>query len=81
MFLIHDYGRLVKISSYKISQSTKYRPTISGAVACDHPQSGQIYILVYNKSVYYDNISNHLVSSIHSYMNGVNINENSKFLS
>ena len=50
-------------------------------MACDHPQSGQIYILVYNKSVYYDNISNHLVSSIHSYMNGVNINENSKFLS
>lgn len=77
---IHDYGRSVKVTGYNPSVGTKTCSTISGAVAYDHPQTGQAYLLVFNQAIYAPHLEHHLLCPMQCRLNHVKISEVPKFL-
>ena len=77
---IHDYNRPVDVSGWDASQGSVECPTISGAVAYDHPITGQVYILVYHQAIHCKSLENHLMCPMQSRVTGVKINELPKFL-
>ena len=77
---IHDYSRPVDVSGWDSSQGSVECPTISGAVAYDHPITGQVFILVYHQVIHCKLLENHLMCPMQSRVAGVRINELPKFL-
>ena len=77
---IHYFGRLVDVSGWDVSAGSVEGPTISGAIAYDHLISGQVYMLVYHKSIHCPRLTSHLMLIMQSRMEGVRINELPKFL-
>ena len=56
-------------------------PKISEAVACDHPQSGQVYFFIFHQFIYVDHLDHHLLCPMQFHMNGVEVNKTPKFIS
>jgi hypothetical protein len=59
--IIHDYWRPVSVYSYDKDNGCKEYCTVSAAVAYDHPQTGQAYMLVINQAIEIPHLQNHLV--------------------
>ena len=76
----HDYEQPVDVVGYNPKLGSQQCPTISGAVAYDHPVTGQIYILEYHQVVHHKALRNHLMCPMQSRVVGVKINELPKFL-
>jgi hypothetical protein len=49
--IIHDYGQLVNVYSYDKEDGCKEYCTVSAAVAYDHPQTSQVFMLVINQAI------------------------------
>ena len=45
---IHDFRKLAYVYGWYASAGSVKRPTISEAIAYDHPKSGKVYMLVYH---------------------------------
>ena len=54
--------------------------TISGAVAYDQPQTGQVYLLIFHQCIYVEHLDHHLLCPMQCRMSGVGIDETPKFL-
>jgi len=50
--ILHDYLRPVSIQGYDPSLGTVQYNTVSGALAYDHPNSGETYHLVVNQAIH-----------------------------
>ena len=44
---VHDFDRFLYVSGWDASAGSVQCPSISGAIAYDHPISGQVYMVVY----------------------------------
>ena len=53
---------------------------MTAAVAYDHPQTGQVYMLVVNQAIEVPHLQHHLLCPMQCRMNGVKLNELPKFL-
>ena len=49
--IIHDYERPVRVFGYDPNDGAKDYRTVTAAVAYDHPQTGQVYMLVINQAI------------------------------
>ena len=49
---IHDFEISVDVSGWDASSDGVECPKISGAIAYDHPISGQVYMLVYHQATH-----------------------------
>ncbi len=59
--IIHDYGRPVRVSGYDPKDGTKQYRTVSAALAYEHPQTGQVYMLVIHQAIEVPHLDNHLL--------------------
>ena len=78
--IIHDYGRPVRVSGYDPKDGTKEYRTVSAALAYEHPQTGQVYMLVIHQASEVPYLDNHLLCLMQCRMNGVKIKDLPKFL-
>ena len=78
--IIHDYGRPVSVYSYDKEDGCKEYRTVSAAVAYDHPQTGQVYMLVINQAIEIPHLEHHLLCPMQCRLNGIKISELPKFL-
>ena len=63
---------------YKVNREVL--PKISGSVAFDHPQTEQVYLLIFHQCIHSDHLDHNLLCQMSFRMNGVEINETPKFL-
>ena len=63
---IYDYGRSVDVYGWDVSAGSFECPTISGAIAYDHPISGKLYMLVYNQTIHCPRFTSHLMCTMQS---------------
>ena len=54
--------------------------TISETVAYNHPQSRQLYILIFHQCIHVENLDHHLLCSMQCQINSVDVNETPNFL-
>ena len=78
--IIHDYGRPVSVYSYDKEDGCKEYRTVSAAVAYDHPQTGQVYMLVINQAIKIPLLQNHSLCPMQCWLNGIKISEMPEFL-
>ena len=78
--IFHDHCRTVRVLSYDPEAGARECRTVSAAVAWDHPQTGQVYLLVVHHNIEVPNLPNHLLSPMQCCMNGVSVNDIPKFL-
>ena len=76
---VHYFRRLVDVSGWDVSDGSVEWPTISGAIAYDHPISGKIYMLLYHQAIHFPRLANDLMFLMQSRMEGVRINDLLKF--
>ena len=74
------FERLVDVSVWDASAGSVECPTISGAIAYDHPISGKVYMLMYHQVIHCQRLANHLMCLMKIWVEEVNINELPKFL-
>ena len=77
---VNDFERSLDVSGWDASAESVECKIISGAIAYDHPISGQVYIMVYHRSIRCPRLANHLMCPMQSRMSGVRINELPRFL-
>ena len=77
---IHNFERLVDVPGWDTSAGSVKCPTIYGAVAYDHPISGQFCMLVYHQAIHCPRLTRNLMCLIQSRMAGVRINDILKLL-
>jgi hypothetical protein len=78
--ILHDYLRPVRVQGYDPSLGTVQYNTVSGALAYDHPNSGETYHLVVNQAIHIPHLDHHLLCPMQCRVNDVTVNETPKFL-
>ena len=78
--VIQDHGRPVNVLSYYPDLGDRTYQTLSGVIGYNHPITGKTYHLVINQAMIITHLEHHLICTIQSCMNGVNINEIPRFL-
>ena len=78
--IFHDHCQTVRVSSYDPEAGARECQMVSAAVAWDHPQTGQVYLLVIHQAIEVPNLPNHLLSPMQCRMNGVRVNDVPIFL-
>ena len=68
---VHDFERSVYVSGWDVISGSVECPTISVAIAYEHPISGKVYMLVYHQAIHCPILENHLMCSMQSRMAGV----------
>ena len=77
---VFDWNRPVNVSGWNPKDGERLCQTISGAVAYDHPQTGQLYLFIFHQCIHVDHLDHHLMCPMQCRMNDVEINETPKFL-
>jgi hypothetical protein len=78
--IIHNYSRPVEVEGYDRSLGTKRYETVSGVVAYDHPQTGEVLHLVVNQAIHIPHLDHHLLCPMQCRVNDVAVGEVPKFL-
>ena len=72
VLVIHDFGCPVDVVGWNPKDGKSLEcPTITGALAYDHPISGQTYILVYHQAIYCKSLQNNLMCPMQCRVNGI----------
>ena len=72
--LVHDFEISLDVYGCDASAGSVECTTIFKDIACDHPISGKVYILVYHQTIYFPRIANHLMCPMQIRMSRVRIN-------
>ena len=59
--ILHDYLRPVSVQGYDPALGTTQYNTVSGALAYDHPHSGETFHLVVNQAIHIPHLDHHLL--------------------
>ena len=78
--ILHDYMRPVRVQGYDPSLGTVQYNTVSGALAYDHPTTGETYHLIVNQAIHIPHLDHHLLCPMQCRVNDVTVNETPKFL-
>ena len=68
------------MQGYDPALGTRSYRTISSAVCCDHPLSGQIYHIVIHQAIKIPGLKHHLLCTMQARTNGVTVNDCPKYL-
>ena len=74
-----DHNRPVQVLGYDTTLGSKTFKTVSGALAYDHPDSGQTYHLVIHQAIHIPHLGHHLLNPFQTRVNDIHINELPKF--
>ena len=78
--ILQDYMRPVRVQGYDPSLGTVQYNTVSGALAYDHPTTGETYHLIVNQAIHIPHLDHHLLCPMQCRVNDVTVNETPKFL-
>ena len=78
--IIQDYERPVNVQGYDPALGSTTYATVSGALAYDDPQTGEVYHLVVNQAIHIPHLDHHLLCPMQCRVNDVIVNETPKFL-
>ena len=56
-----NYDRPVEVEGYDRALGTKRYDTVSGALAYDHPQTGEVLLLVLHQAIHIPHLDHHLL--------------------
>jgi hypothetical protein len=78
--IVIDYNRPVSVEGYDWSLSTNTYQTVSGVVAYDNPQTGEVIHLVINQAIHIPHLDHHLLCPMQCRVNDVTVGDLPKFL-
>ena len=78
--IILNYDRPVDVEGYDPALGTQRYDTVSGVVAYDHPQTGEVLHLVINQAIHIPHLDHHLLCPMQCRVNDVTVGETPKFL-
>ncbi len=70
----------MEVVGYDLQQSSQKFETVSGVLAFDHPQDGQVYHLVLYQAIYMPQLDHHLLCPMQCRVNDVTVNNVPKLL-
>ncbi len=73
VLILHDYMRPVRVQGYDPSLGTVQYSTVSGALAYDHPNSGEMYHLVVNQAIHIPHLDHHLLCPMQCFVNSLTL--------
>ncbi len=68
------------MEGYGPTLGTQCYDTVSGVVAYDHPQTGEVLHLVLNQAIHIPHLDHHLLCQMQCHVNVVTVGETPKFL-
>ena len=72
---LFDYNCPVNVHGYDAALGMRQYQTISGAVAYDHPHTGQRYHIIVHQAIHMPDLEHHLLCPMQCRANGIEINE------
>jgi hypothetical protein len=78
--IIQSYDRPVEVVWYDPQQGLQMFEMVSGVLAFDHPQDGQVYHLVFHQAIHMPQLDHHLLCPIQCRVNDVTVNDVPNFL-
>ena len=78
--ILLDYERPVNVQGYDPTLGSTTYATVSGALAYDDPQTGEVYHLVINQAIHIPHLDHHLLCPMQCRVNDVIVDETPKFL-
>ena len=75
-----NYDRPVEVEGYDRALGTKRYDTVSGALAYDHPQTGEVLLLVLHQAIHIPHLDHHLLCPMQCRVNDVTVGEIPKFM-
>ena len=75
-----NYDRPVEVEGYDRALGTKRYDTVSGALAYDHPQTGEVLLLVLHQAIHIPHLDHHLLCPMQCRVNDVTVGETPKFM-
>ena len=78
--IIQSYDQPVEVVGYDPQQGSQMFEMVSGILAFDHPQDGQVYHLVFHQAIHMPQLDHHLLCPIQCRVNDVTVNNVPKFL-
>ena len=80
--LIHDFDRPVRVHGYKEDVGTVNNcRTVSAVVAYNHPQSGEVYMLVLHQAILIEQMTSNLLGSMQMRDDDLRVNDEPKSVS
>jgi hypothetical protein len=79
--ILQDYERPVRVHGYndKVAEAKNCK-TVSGAIAYDHPETGDVYMLVIHQAILIPSMKANLLCPMQLRDNGVFVNDEPKFM-
>ncbi len=78
--ILQSYDRPVEVVGYDPQQGLQTFETVSGVLAFDHPQDGQVYHLVFHQAIHMPQLDHHLLCPMQCCLNDMTVNNVPKFL-
>jgi hypothetical protein len=78
--IFQNYDRPVEVLGYNPTMGARTYQTVSGALAFDHPMTGQTYLLVFHQAISMPQLDHHLLCPMQCRVNDVIVNDVPKFL-
>ena len=79
--IVQDFDRSVRVYGYSKDVGTPERcKVVTGVVAYDHPETGDVYMLVIHQAILIPNMTANLISTMQIRDNDVRLNEEPKYL-
>ena len=63
--IFQNYDRPVEVLGYDPAMGARTYQTVSGALAFDHPMTGQTYLLVFHQAISMPHLDHHLLRPMH----------------
>ena len=77
---VYDWNFPVNVSGWNPKDGEWLWQMISGEVAYDNPQSGQIYSFIFHKCINVNHLNHHVLCPMQCRTHGVEVNETSDFV-
>jgi hypothetical protein len=77
---VSNYDRPVEVEGYDRALGTKRYDTVSGALAYDHPQTGEVLLLVLHQAIHISRLDHHLLCPMQGRVNDVTVSKIPKFM-
>ena len=78
--VVHGHNRAVNVFGYNTKAGSKHACIVNAVVAYTEPKTGQVVILLINQAIEMKGLDHHPLCPMQCFMNGVMIDEVSKFL-
>ena len=79
--IVQDFDRSVRVFGYNKDVGTPERcKMVTGVVAYDHPENGEVYMLVLHQAILIPNMTANLISHMQIRDNDVHLNDEPKYL-